>query len=326
MWRSVIVLILTLAIGPLLLPFAAETQQTGKVYRVGVFWGPLGRSRLETFRQALRALGYVEGQNLAIEQRFSAGLGDVDRAAVAELVQGKVDILVTAGTAATQAAKSATSTIPVVMTFVSDPVEQGFINSLGQPGRNITGLATLGPELSPKWVELLKEVEPQASRVGVLFSSTLQAHRLFVHAMEGTAQAAGVELHRAEALSRDDVEAPLTTLQQQRPNALVVLVESGSTMTQKRILEFAAVQRLPAVYWWREFVDAGGLMYYGPSVDEMYRRAAAYVDKILKGANPADLPVEQPMKFDLVINLKTAQALGLTIPPTLLFLADEVIR
>jgi ABC-type uncharacterized transport system substrate-binding protein len=144
--------------------------------------------------------------------------------------------------------------------------------------------------------------------------------------MEGTAKASGVELHLAEALGRDDVEAPLATLKQQRPDALIVLRGPVTTMTQKRILEFAAVQRLPAVYWWREYVDAGGLMYYGPSVDEMYRRVAAYVDKILKGANPADLPVEQPRKFELVINLKTAKDLGLTIPPTLLFRADEVIR
>ena len=326
MRRRAIGLILTLALGLLLLPFTAETQHTGKVYHVGVFWGPLGGGRLETLRQALRDLGYVEGQNLAIEQRFSAGLVDVDRAALAELVQSKVDVIVTSGTATTQAAQSATSTIPVVMTFVSDPVEQGFVNSLGQPGRNITGLATLGPELSPKWLELLKEVEPQVSRVGVLFSATLSAHRLLVHAMEGTAKAAGVELYRAEALSRDDVDAPLATLQQQRPDALIVLLPPGSTMTQKRILEFAAAQRRPAVYWWREFVAAGGLMYYGPSIDEMYRRAAAYVDKILKGTNPAALPVEQPMKLDLVINLKTAKALGLAIPPTLLFQADEVIH
>jgi putative tryptophan/tyrosine transport system substrate-binding protein len=156
------------------------TQQAGKLYRVGVFWSPLGGGRLATFRQALRELGYVEGQNLAIEPRFSEGLVDVDRAAVAELVQGKVDVIVTSGRGTTQAAKNATSTIPVVMTFVSDPVGQGFVNSLGQPGRNITGLATLGPGVSPKWLELLKEMDPQISRVGVLFTSTLQAHRLLV--------------------------------------------------------------------------------------------------------------------------------------------------
>jgi putative ABC transport system substrate-binding protein len=158
---------------------------------------------------------------------------------------------------------------------------------------------------------LLKEMDPQVSRVGVLFDSTVRAHRLLVKEMEGAAKASGVELHLAEARSRGDVEAPLASLQKQRPDALIVL-GGATTMNQKRILEFAAVQRLPAVYWWREFVDAGGLMYYGPSVDEMYRRAAAYVDKILKGAKPADLPVEQPMKFELVINLKTAKELGLT--------------
>jgi putative ABC transport system substrate-binding protein len=325
MRRSGIGLILTLALGLLLLPFTAETQQAGKVYRVGVFSNPSSGGRLETFRQGMRELGYVEGQNLAIEQRFSEGREEVDQAAIAELVQRKVDVLVTSGTAPTRAAKSVTSTIPVVMTFVSDPVGQGFVNSLGRPGRNITGLATLGPEVSTKWLELLKEMVPKVSRVGVLFNPTVQAHRLLVTEMEGAAHASGVALHLVEALPTSDVEVPLATLQKQSLNALIVLLGSATT-NQKRILEFAAVQRLPAVYWWREYVDAGGLMYYGPSVDEMYRRAASYVDKILKGAKPADLPVEQPMKFELILNLKTAKALGLAIPPTLLFQADEVIR
>jgi putative ABC transport system substrate-binding protein len=260
-----------------------------------------------------------------IAYRFSTGRVEVDKAAVAELVQRKVDVIVTSGTSPTQAAQSTTSTIPVVMTFVSDPVGQGFVNSLGRPGRNITGLATLGPEISTKWLELLKEMVPTMSRVGVLFNPTVQAHRLLVKEMEDAAHASGVELHLVEALPTSDVEAPLATLQKQSLNALIVLLGSATT-NQKRILEFAAVQRLPAVYWWREFVDAGGLMYYGPSVDEMYRRAASYVDKILKGATPADLPVEQPRKFELILNLKTAKALGMTMPPSLLLLADEVLQ
>jgi ABC-type uncharacterized transport system substrate-binding protein len=326
MWYSTVgCIVVGLALALLAAPLTAETQPAGKVYRVGVFSNPASGGRLETFRQGLRDLGYVEGQNLAIEQRFSTGRVEVDKAAVAELVQRKVDVIVTSGTSPTQAAQSTTSTIPVVMTFVSDPVGQGFVNSLGRPGRNITGLATLGPEISTKWLELLKEMVPTMSRVGVLFNPTVQAHRLLVKEMEDAAHASGVELHLVEALPTSDVEAPLATLQKQSLNALIVLLGSATT-NQKRILEFAAVQRLPAVYWWREFVDAGGLMYYGPSVDEMYRRAASYVDKILKGATPADLPVEQPRKFELILNLKTAKALGMTMPPSLLLLADEVLQ
>ena len=325
MRRHAIGLILSLALGLLLMPCTAETQQTGKVYRVGVFSNPASGGRLETLRQGLRELGDIEGQNLAIEQRFAEGRGEVDQAAIAELVQRKVDVIVTSGTAPTQAAKSVTSTIPGVMTFVSDAVGQSFVNSLGRPGRHITGLAPLGPEISTKGLELLKEMVPTMSRVGVLFNPTVPAHRLLVNEMEGATHAAGVARHLVEALQTGDVEAPLATLQKQSLNALIVLLGPATT-NQKRILEFAAVQRLPAVYWWREFVDAGGLMDYGPSVDEMYRRAASYVDKSLKGANPADLPVEQPMKLDLVINLKTAQALGITMPPSLLILADEVLR
>ena len=314
-----------LTLGLLAAPLATEAQQSQKVYRVGVIWSPSGGGQLETLRHSLQELGYVEGHNLAIEQRFTEAL-TVDQAVVVELIQQGVDVILTSGSTATRAVQNATRTIPVVMTYVSDPVGQGFVQTLKRPGRNITGLSTLGPELVPKSLELVRETVPKASRVAVLFYSDLQIHRLLVKEIERAAKAFGVEvLHAVTTNWEANVDTPLGAVKKQRPHALIVLVPA-STTNRKSIVDFAAAERLPAVYWWREFVEAGGLMHYGPSVDEMYRRAASYVDKILKGQNPANLPVEQPTKFELIINLKTAKALGLTIPPSLLARADQVIE
>jgi ABC-type uncharacterized transport system substrate-binding protein len=228
---------------------------------------------------------------------------------------------VTAGTSPTRAAKAAARNLPIVMTFVSDPVGSGFIDGLARPGGHITGLTNFGPELSAKWIELLKELVPGASRIGVLYTSPV---RIVVQQMERAAVSAAVQLVPFEANSDDAIEQGLSILRNGQPTGLVVILPPRSQV--KTIVDFTLTNRLPTIYWWREYVQAGGLAYYGPNVQEMYRRAAAFVDRILKGATPAELPVEQPTRFDLVINLKTAKALGLTVPPTLLAIADEVIE
>ena len=240
---------------------------------------------------------------------------------VAELIESKVDVIVTAGTSPTRAAKAAAGNLPIVMTFVSDPVGSGFIDGLARPGGHITGLTNLGPELSAKWIELLKELVPGASRIGVLYTSPV---RIVVQQMERAAASAAVQLVPFEANSDDAIEQGLSILRNGQPAGLVVVLPPRSQV--KTIVDFTLTNRLPTIYWWREYVQAGGLAYYGPNVQEMYRRAAAFVDKILKGEKPAGIPVEQPTKFELVINLKTAKALRLDVPPSLLARADEVIE
>jgi ABC-type uncharacterized transport system substrate-binding protein len=305
---------------------AHAPQPPKEIPRIGVLWESTIAPRAEAFREGLRELGYKEGQDIVIETRTAEGrLGEMN-ALAAELVQRNVDVILTAGTATTQAAKHATSTIPVIMTFVSDPVEAGFVASLARPAGNITGLTNLGPELSEKWLELLKQIAPKASRVGVLMNPTTRPHGLLVKEMTGAAKTLALELQSVDVRDANALEGALATLKKARPDALVVLLPRASGDQQGRILKFAAMQRIPAFYHWREFVDAGGLAYYGASIQEMYRRAATYVDKILKGAKPGDLPVEQPTKFDFVINLKTAKALGLTIPPSVLGRADQIIE
>ena len=293
--------------------------------RIGILWpSPPSANveRLQAFRQGLRDAGYVEGRDLVLEQRGAArGRADEPRL-VAELIESKVDVIVTAGTSTTRAAKAAAGNLPIVMTFVSDPVGSGFIDGLARPGGHITGLTNLGPELSAKWIELLKELVPGASRIGVLYTSPV---RIVVQQMERAAAGAAVQLVPFEANRDDVIEQGLTILRNGQPAGLVVVLPPR-TQVVKTIVDFTLTNRLPTIYWWREYVQAGGLAYYGPNVQEMYRRAAAFVDKILKGEKPADIPVEQPTKFELVINLKTAKALGLEVPPTLLARADEVIE
>ena len=306
-------------------PLAARAQQGERMRRIGILWpSPPSANveRLQAFRQGLRDAGYVEGRDLVLEQRGAArGRADEPRL-VAELIESKVDVIVTAGTSPTRAAKAAAGNLPIVMTFVSDPVGSGFIDGLARPGGHITGLTNLGPELSAKWIELLKELVPGASRIGVLYTSPV---RIVVQQMERAAAGAAVQLVPFEANRDDVIEQGLTILRNGQPAGLVVVLPPR-TQVVKTIVDFTLTNRLPTIYWWREYVQAGGLAYYRPNVQEMYRRAAAFVDKILKGEKPAGIPVEQPTKFELVINLKTAKALGLEVPPTLLARADEVIE
>jgi ABC-type uncharacterized transport system substrate-binding protein len=309
--------------------FSAEAQQPKKVPRIGILTSgtPSFQSeRTDVFRQGLRDLGYVEGENILIEERRSEGKQGENAALAAELVRLKVDCIVTTGTNPTQAAKNATSTTPIIMTFVSDPVGFGFVMSLARPGRNITGLTNLAPELSGKWLELLKEVIPRTFVVAVLLDPATSIQAVLFKNMLVPAKALGMKLQSLETGGPDGLERTLATLKKQRADALVVLVPPSTLLRQQRILDFTARNRLPAMYHWREYVDAGGLAFYGASVADMYRRAATYVDKILKGRKPADLPVEQPTKFELVINLKAAKQIGLTIPPNVLARADKVIK
>jgi putative ABC transport system substrate-binding protein len=325
--------IFSLALGAMLLALSVpvEAQQIEKIPRIGfLFEGDPSESsaRIEAFRQGLRELGYVEGKNIVIEQRSSGEKSDSLPKLAAELVGLKVAAIVTMGTSPTQAAKNATGTIPIVMTFVSDPVGFGFVASLARPGGNITGLTNLGPELSGKRLELLKEVLPQTSRVTILLSPGNPIHTFLLKEMQVPAAALGLKLLSLELRGRSlkQVEEAFGTLKNSHPDALMVLPPPSTSLAMKRIVELAVKNRLPTTYHWKEYVEAGGLMYYGANLPDMYRRAATYVDKILKGAKPADLPVEQPTKFELVINLKAAKQIGLTIPPNMLVRADKVIK
>jgi putative tryptophan/tyrosine transport system substrate-binding protein len=309
-------------------PLAARAQQTNTFHRVGILWpsSPAANTfRLDALRNGLRELGYEEDRNIAFLQRGPEHQATQEglTALAAELVQAKVDVILTAGTSPTRAAKSAAGMIPVVMTFVSDPIGADFVASLARPGGNITGLTNFGPELSGKWLELLKELSPQARNIGVLYDGAV---REVVKGMQTRAAAVNVQLLPFEVNNDNSFADALAILPSRHPHALIVFLPPRNPELEKRIVQFAAVNRLPTMYWWREYVDGGGLVYYGPSVSEMYRRAAAFIDKILKGAKPAELPVEQPTRFDLVINLKTAKALGLEVPPTVLARADEVIE
>jgi putative ABC transport system substrate-binding protein len=325
MKRRIVISLLTTVL--LSIVSLAEAQQPKKVPRIG-FLGATSPStisdRFEAFRQGLRELGYVEGKNIVIEYRYTKP--NRISALASELVREKVEVILTTGTNPTQAVKSATSTIPVVMTFVADPIGSGFVASLARPGGNITGLTNLAPELSGKWLELLKEMLPKASRVAVLFDPDTRAQVVLLNEMEGTAKTLAVEVQPAEVRDPSALEGALATLKKGRPNGLIVLMPPRTMDYQKRIVEFASMQRLPTMSHWREYVEAGGLAYYGANIYEMYRRAAVFVGKILKGAKPADLPVEQPTKFEFVINLRTAKQIDLTIPQSVLYRADKVIK
>jgi putative ABC transport system substrate-binding protein len=317
--------------GIVVAPFAAEAQQAAKIARIGYLALNLAANPhlREAFRQGLRDLGYVEGRNLVIETRSAEGKLERLPALAAELVALKVDVIVASGTPAALAAKQATRTLPIVFTLVADPVTSRLVTSLAQPGGNVTGLSVLAPELVGKCLEQLKQAVPGVSRVAVLWQPGAVPERTEKDMLKGAevaARALGVRPQFVEARGPADFDRAFSDMTKARAGALTVL---GSTMfgnERRRLVDLAAKNRLPAVYPWREFVDAGGLMAYGPNVADLYRRAATYVDKILKGAKPGDLPVEQPTKFELVINLKTAKALGLTIPQSLLQRADEVIQ
>ena len=308
----------------------AEAQQPTKIPRIG-YPSPgslsANAARIEAFRQGLRELGYVEGKNIFIEWR-SGGEGKEDRvpALVAELVRLKVDVIVTGGPTATRAAKEATATIPIVMTQVGDPVGSGFVASLARPGGNVTGLSTLAPEIGGKQLELLREIVPRLSRVAVLGTSTIPGNAERLREVELAAEAFGVKLQKLDVLSPKDIDAAFRAAGKGHAGAVLVLGGAVFIFHRTRIAELAVQSRLPAAYSNREFVEDGGLMSYGASTTDLSRRAATYVDKILKGAKPADLPVEQPKKFEFIVNLKAAKQIGLTIPPNVLVRADKVIK
>ena len=319
------IVLLTLSIGAV--PLTAAAQQTGKVYRIGILMSGTSATMqhlLEAFQDGLREKGWVEGQNLRSEVRWAEGKLERFADLAAELVRLKVDLLLTPNTPGTRAAQDATRTIPIVA-LVGDPVGAGFVASLARPGGNITGLTPLAASTA-KGLELLKELVPTASRVAVLMNPADQSNVAQWSEMQVAAKALGMTLHSLEARSATEVEQEVAGMTREEVDALIVCGGYLTTQNRKQIVDMVAQQRLPAMYGFREFVEAGGLMGYSPNLADMYRRAATHVDKILKGATPAALPVEQAMKFDLVLNLKTAQALGITFPPTLLVLADEVIR
>jgi putative tryptophan/tyrosine transport system substrate-binding protein len=320
-------LIVMLALGLLVAPLAANAQQPGKVYRIGFLsTDPPPAPRWNALLDGLRERGYLEGQNLVFERRFSAGNAERFPELAAELVRLRVDLIIVPTAPAAIAARNATQTIPIVHPTMLDPVGAGLVASLARPGGNLTGLSVLAPELSGKGLELLQEVVPGMTRVAVLWNAANPATAPVWEETQTAARALGLLLHAQEVRDPQDFEGAFARTTQVRPEALLVLVDSLINMHHHHLVAFATQQHLPSMFTTREPVVAGGLMSYGPSIPDLYQRAATYVDKILKGAKPAELPVEQPMKFELVINLKTAKALGLTIPPTLLFQADEVIR
>lgn len=308
---------------------STQAQQTKKIPRIGFLLAssPSALSaRAQAFRQGLRDLGYVEGKNILIEWRYAEGKLDRLPALAAELVHLKVEVIVTGGPQATRPAKETTTTIPIVMGFDSDPVGSGVVASLARPGGNITGLSTLAPELSGKQLELLKEIVPRLSRVAVLGNSAEPGNAQALKETERAAGAFAVQLQYLNILGVKDIETAFREATKVRADAVLLLVSPVVISHRKQIAELAAKSRLPVIYPWPEFVEDGGLMTYGVSSADLFRRAAIYVDKILKGAKPAELPVEQPTKFELVINLKSAKQIGLTIPPNVLARADKVIR
>jgi putative ABC transport system substrate-binding protein len=280
----------------------------------------------EAFRQGLREHGYVEGQNIAFEYRYAAGRADRLPALAAELVRLKVDVIVTESNVAALAAKHATQTIPIVMAIAGDPVKAGVVNSLARPGGNVTGLTLIHPELSGKRLQLLKEAVPKIALVAVIWNPTDPAAADFLRETEAAARSLGLKIHAIEARAPAELDAAFKAVADARPSAFFTIPHSMFQDNKTRIFEFATKSRLPGVFPNRVFTEAGGLMSYGPNLAANFRRAAVFVDKILKGAKPADLPIEQPTKFELVINLKTAKALGLTIPPSVLARADQVIE
>jgi putative ABC transport system substrate-binding protein len=307
----------------------ALAQQPGKVPRIGFLASnPLSSNaaRIETFKKGLRELGYEEGKNIVIEWRSAEGKQDRVAALAAELVSLKVDAIVSLGPSGTPVLKKSTTTIPIVMTNDPDPVGHGLIASLARPGGNITGLSTLAPDLSGKQVELLKEIIPKLSKVAVLGRSTQPGNDQALKELKLVAEALKLELQYLDVLSPKDIETSFQSASEERAGAVLVLTSQVMGIHRPQVIDLAAKKRLPAMYYRSDYVEGGGLMSYSTSFTALSHRAATYVDKILKGAKPADLPVEQPTKFELVINLKTAKQIGQTIPPNVLARADRVIR
>jgi putative ABC transport system substrate-binding protein len=329
---SAVGLIVTLIFAPLAAPLACAAQQAGKVPRIGFLAlpgidSPRAQYLLGMFRQGLREHGWVEGQNIAIEWRSAEGKAERLPDLAAELVRLRADVLVTSsGDPAIRALKHATSTIPIVMAVSVNPVGTGLVASLARPGGNLTGLSIMAAEVGGKRLELLRQAVPNASRVSVLWNTAHPGKDLEWQDTQVAARALGVTLHSVEVRGPADFDSAFAAIARERPDLLIVFTEVLTLTHQRQIVDFATQHRLPMISESREFAEAGGLMTYGASLPALLRRAAYYVDRILKGTQPADLPVEQPTKFELVINLKTAKALGITLPPALIFQADEVIR
>ena len=319
------------SIGLLAVPLAAEAQPAPKVHRLGLLLATTASDAayarlVEAFRQGLREVGYVEGRNIIIEYRYAGEQYERLLALAQELVQLKVDVIVSHGIPGPLAARQATATIPIVMTSAGDPVAAGLVSSLAQPGGNVTGLSLMSPELGGKRLQLLKEIMPGLSRVAILWNGTNPFSTRVVREIEAAAPTLDVQLQSLVVRGSDDFEGTLAAAAGGGANALLVVEDPFVITRRAQIVEFAARRRLPAMYGLKEFVDSGGLMSYGAHFADLYRRAATYVDRILKGAKPADLPVQQPARFEFVVNLKTAKTLGIAIPPSVLARADEVIR
>jgi len=308
-------------------PLAAHAQQPARVYNIAILSAARTNSpAYVAFSEAFRQLGWIDGKNVVLVYRTADNRVDRLSKLAVELVRLKVDVIVTAGTLASLAAKHATTTIPIVMAAAGDPLGSGLVANLAQPIGNITGLSLMSPDLGGKRLELLKELLPQISRVAVLWNSANPYPAHVFKETESAAQTLGMEVQSLEVRDPDDFNNVFEAVRQNHPDALIAVEDPLTNSYLSRIANFAAANKLPAIFGFREFVDAGGLMAYGANLPDLFRRAAVYVDKILRGAKPAELPIQQPTKFELVINLKTAKALGLIVPPTLLARADEVIE
>ena len=323
-------ILLSAAIIVMAVAYQANAQERGKIPHIGILLpstpNTTADANLEAFRQGLHDLGYVEGRNIILEYRWAENREDQYPALVADLIRLKVDIIFTSSTPAVLVAKQATKTIPIVFPVSSDPVTVGIVDSFARPGGNATGLSSMASDLWPKRMELLKEAFPKVSRLAMIWNSSNPGMKLRAKETVASAGPLGVTVQDGGVRDLDGLESMFATLSKGRPDALLTMVDPFTRFHLKRILEFAAKNRLPAMYEDRSFVQAGGLISYGPSNAELYRRSATYVDKILKGANPADLLVEQPTRFELFINLKTAKELGVTIPQSVLYQADKIIK
>jgi putative ABC transport system substrate-binding protein len=308
-------------------PLAARAQP--RIPRIG-FMGnstaALETNLVNSFRDGLRELAYEEGRNIVIDYRWADGRYERFPALIAELLAAKVDVIVTAGTPAALAVKKATTTVPVVMVAVGDPVGTGLVSSLARPGGNLTGLSSVAPDLEGKRLELLRQVVPTLSHVAMFINSLNPFHVVSVRQAHAAAQALGIRLEPLDVLKSEDLDRAFAAIRKDRPDALLILADRVFLHNRQRMMDFTEELHLPNVNAYKELVEAGGLMSYGPSYENMHKRAAIYVDKILKGAKPAELPIEQPTSFTFVINLKAAKALGVTVPPVLLSLADRVIE
>jgi putative ABC transport system substrate-binding protein len=310
------------------LTMAADTQQPAALRRIGVLlvgWSP-ERKEVQEFRQGLRDAGYAEGRDVSIEWRSANGDFNQIPQLAADLVQSKVDVIVVDSTLATRALKRASSTIPIVMALVADPVGSGLVANLAHPGENVTGLSMMVTELSAKRLQLLKETIPRLTRVAVLWNPATPYHPKAIEELKAAAPSLSIELNFVSARTPEEIGSAFSAVSRAHVHALYVIEDAFFVARRVTLVKLASNGRLPAIYGHRAFVDAGGLISYGPSAGDLFRRSAGYVDKILKGAKPGDLPIEQPTKFELVVNLKTAKALGITIPESILLRADEVIR